>query len=480
MRNIEDQIIAYLDGTLDEHSRSELLHTLSTSPEKRRLLEEHIKLREMISLGHKPHNVPLHLEERLAARIPVLMQELPYLAERGARVAAPLATASIWSASVNALRTAFSTRLIPAVSLGTIAAIGITWFALTRDGAQQASTTSKNTAIDSHGSTQTDPAKPSNAANMQSTSNDAATEERLAVKSFGVEGRSYRLRESASNQKSVSLGDGSSDSYQVRQDIVDNATQKENATPTEEGEAEEVSPPVKRQTEELLPASPSAINPYDADALPLPSSNSVTGRFSVQTEYSTGVNFRPNQQSQEYQRSDTRSFPILGIGYQLSPYINIGIEGGSAVLSQQSVTAKAPTPQMVTMKERSSLDRRIEYTREIVDIDAYWAQATFRYTLNPDDRVRFEALAGAGAALINGASPMLALGLASSIEITKHIALTAGITARGAWLDAASEPLPEESTLASNEAIGYVRQESQAANVFSPSLGGRAGIRFSF
>ncbi len=77
----EDKILAYLDGSLDEASRAELLHTLSVSPEKRAVLEEHLRLRELMSFGHKPLNVPVLAERALARRIAVLGEEMPHLVE---------------------------------------------------------------------------------------------------------------------------------------------------------------------------------------------------------------------------------------------------------------------------------------------------------------------------------------------------------------------------------------------------------------
>src|SRR5882724_2752168 len=83
----EDNILAYLDGSLDEESRAELLHTLSVSPEKRALLEEHLRLRELMAFGHKPLNIPVVAERALGARIAILAAAIPSIGEEISTVA---------------------------------------------------------------------------------------------------------------------------------------------------------------------------------------------------------------------------------------------------------------------------------------------------------------------------------------------------------------------------------------------------------
>src|SRR5579872_2985598 len=69
---VEDKILEYLDGSLGESESAELLETLSVSPEKRALLEEHLRLKDLLALGRKPFSVPIETERELARRIPIL------------------------------------------------------------------------------------------------------------------------------------------------------------------------------------------------------------------------------------------------------------------------------------------------------------------------------------------------------------------------------------------------------------------------
>src|SRR5688572_4367443 len=68
----EDRILDFLDGHLESHDEEELLHRLAVSPEKRGLLREHLKLREVVSNAGKteqlavPTNVTASLYRKLA------------------------------------------------------------------------------------------------------------------------------------------------------------------------------------------------------------------------------------------------------------------------------------------------------------------------------------------------------------------------------------------------------------------------------
>ncbi|MEP7234961.1 MAG: hypothetical protein ABI778_06665 [Ignavibacteriota bacterium] len=70
----EEKILDYMDGTLSENESGELLHSLSVSPEKRVVLEQHIKLRELTGLAQKPFAIPQALEANMAERFPAIAE----------------------------------------------------------------------------------------------------------------------------------------------------------------------------------------------------------------------------------------------------------------------------------------------------------------------------------------------------------------------------------------------------------------------
>ncbi|MBS1902844.1 MAG: hypothetical protein JSS75_03995 [Bacteroidetes bacterium] len=79
----EDRILDYLDGSLNEHDSAELMHQLSVSPEKRVILEQHIKLSELTRVAQRPFDVPVELEETLAKRLPAVIGTTTTTALRG-------------------------------------------------------------------------------------------------------------------------------------------------------------------------------------------------------------------------------------------------------------------------------------------------------------------------------------------------------------------------------------------------------------
>ncbi len=92
MANFEEKILAYLDGSLSEADRAEVLAAITGEhPSERALFDAHLRLQDLYSVVRKPVSAPLSVQRSLAAQLPVLAMTLPYLAapaERRNRVAA--------------------------------------------------------------------------------------------------------------------------------------------------------------------------------------------------------------------------------------------------------------------------------------------------------------------------------------------------------------------------------------------------------
>jgi anti-sigma factor RsiW len=69
---IEDTIIAYLDGHLNDTEGAELLHRVSVSPEIRQIFQEHEALRQVAFRAARNAAVPTELEESVFARVAAL------------------------------------------------------------------------------------------------------------------------------------------------------------------------------------------------------------------------------------------------------------------------------------------------------------------------------------------------------------------------------------------------------------------------
>src|SRR5947209_1022673 len=80
MATFEEKILAYLDGSLAGDERDEVLRDVSDAPERRALLDAHLRLQKIYTHAGKPVSAPLALQRELASQIPVLAIKLPYLA----------------------------------------------------------------------------------------------------------------------------------------------------------------------------------------------------------------------------------------------------------------------------------------------------------------------------------------------------------------------------------------------------------------
>ncbi len=83
MANFEEKILAYLDGSLPEADREDVLAGISgehAHSSERALFDAHLRLQDLYSVVRKPVSAPLALQRELATQIPVLAIKLPYLA----------------------------------------------------------------------------------------------------------------------------------------------------------------------------------------------------------------------------------------------------------------------------------------------------------------------------------------------------------------------------------------------------------------
>src|SRR5438045_3870341 len=72
---IEDTVIAYLDGRLTDVEGAELLHRVSVSPEIREIYEQHELLRSMSFRAARNVSVAPELEDALFKRINAMQHE---------------------------------------------------------------------------------------------------------------------------------------------------------------------------------------------------------------------------------------------------------------------------------------------------------------------------------------------------------------------------------------------------------------------
>src|SRR5437868_14914672 len=85
MAPFEEKILAYLDGSLSGADREEVMRAISISPDRRAVLDAHLRMNDLFKVVQKPLSAPLSLQRDLATKIPVLAAKLPYLAAESKR-----------------------------------------------------------------------------------------------------------------------------------------------------------------------------------------------------------------------------------------------------------------------------------------------------------------------------------------------------------------------------------------------------------
>lgn len=71
-RSFDIQVMAFLDGTLNDADRTAFLREVHADPEKRDVLTQYRRLDNAFELSRRPIDVPIELQQSLAGRIPVL------------------------------------------------------------------------------------------------------------------------------------------------------------------------------------------------------------------------------------------------------------------------------------------------------------------------------------------------------------------------------------------------------------------------
>src|SRR5665213_4447454 len=112
----EDRILDFLDGRLATPDEEELLHTLAVSPERRQVLREHMKMRQLTSTlaQQEQFNVPERLTNQLYARL----EEMGYSAPSGTEAILTRAPEFVSSRIADG---------VGAVAVGAAAGIGSAW-----------------------------------------------------------------------------------------------------------------------------------------------------------------------------------------------------------------------------------------------------------------------------------------------------------------------------------------------------------------
>jgi hypothetical protein len=509
----EEKILDYMDGTLSESESGELLHSLSVSPEKRVVLEQHIKLRELTSLAQKPLTVPQALEANMAERFPAIANYNREIAG-GAMIAEQASRPSFISrmaASVAVFLAQYPVRTGFAVAAASV----IGYFALrttepqsTQSIAENQSSIVKNdlatSAVSNQDALSQNASKASSKDNNHSTAASPAnsaslkhhhsrtdfsqsakvlqrtkvrTEQAESVKSTVASNdeqilNSQNAAPPAEIQKSEKEVTDHGNNPAIATSIPEEKKSNENTNSVKDIAAISTVSDIRSQSTSLMDnnvhGSRSEQNPFkDKDE------NTGGFPFALRLYYGLGQSFINVHQSDPTLANRTETAPLLGIDYIASSYVSIGVEVGSAAISQLLT-------QSVIQSSAGGLPSisRIVVNNVVTNGSQYYSRGVVRYTFNPYDAFHIEGTAGAGVAFASKMAPLVSAALFVGRDLTDHLGISLGVALAGTWANANAQNVAAQAVTSGTDPIGYVTTSHASATLFTPSYALRFGVKF--
>jgi hypothetical protein len=498
MKHLEEKILAYLDGSLGETEREEVLREVSASPAGRRMLEEHLRVNSLITQAAKPTSAPLDAQRALAEKLPMMATYLPYLAPQSSRK-----TAGVWYRS---------TKYVAAVIGGAALIGGSLWYALSNS----------NTSEESQSLTRSLPlaaehgiVTPKNTQNNAST--NSATNATTNTPAHANEHNTTQTRNGTSDAATLHASNANSThsvastSGNVSHPATPHTSVQSNALTNDHNESiaanrNTLTQSARRSTAKTFEQTPAAKAENDAAALSsenaadMPAlhavniSNAAAQRDThyeiphfIAARQSTGyiplrgfVNFQERQatlrninptkhitdSSLGYQGSDFTSAFEAELAYEVSPWVSIGLRGGSATFYQLQEHSYSVSSGDLTRTYEDALLNRVSAT---------WLGVSVRYEFNPEDKVRLAATGIAGAAFIPKAtSPMGSLELSGTYNIWSFLALEAAASVDGSSVAPQYDTPPADP----HGVVGYITTGPQRSTILTTAFGGRVGLVF--
>ncbi|HET6400711.1 MAG TPA: hypothetical protein VFH95_04850 [Candidatus Kapabacteria bacterium] len=372
---LEERVIAYFDGSLDNEGSRSLLREVAESPEKRALFKAHETLSRLIVAARAPMEAPLEVKRSIAERIPGLLAFIPGLL--ASTEAAPVLTEN-----VNPF-IAFFTRmsLTTAVSIGSAVAVLTAGIFLRNN-------------FESHSA----PASPKIVAVQSPAIKNLATQSPLPTISSNRTHGTYSHTRALAPQPVASLHD---DNNEEGTSDIASVTPPLSVIPVS---SELVNIPTLN-TESLLPLPlvPNegvAIRPY----------GSMGERFVTINGIGTGK--ATNVMEPSY---------LFGLEFELGDHYAFHIQGGKssfAELGSKPSQEIAPYP---------------VYQSKVVAQPAYWTTAGVSFSFKAIGSVPLILSADGGAVFLNNMGLMGILGVATEVPISDHILLRPSVTYDAVW-----------------------------------------------
>lgn len=441
MKHLEEKILAYLDGSLGATEREDLLRTISESPEGRRMLEEHLRVSNLLTKAAKPVSAPLETQRALAGKIPMMATILPYLAAEQ-----PARRAVAWYRSSKYI----------AAALGGLAIVGGgLWYALSNSGESQNLPIAANQEV---AVPHTMPA--------QTAPNSTSSAPSAAVPGAAAPGTAPGLTVPSSSAKNSTADHSVQSNHKSASEIAAPKantglsslsiakTTQHHAAQNNSGNAVKIveNTPVATHDETKLNQSQQNLATTNEPETAALNALSISSASARRNEHYDLPHFLSERQSSSYipvrafvnfktrnallpspslskrtrdsntgilSSSERRNGFEAGIDYELSPWVSLGLRGGQADFYQlQGYHYQEVHGDLDQWVSDAFLNR----------VQAYWTGLALRYEVNPQDKLRVAAAAVGGVAFIQRLSPMGMVELSSTYSIFNFLALEAAIS----------------------------------------------------
>ncbi len=495
MAIVEEQILAYLDGSLSGADLENVRGQIARDDRAARLVHAHTRLESLYALTAEPASAPLSVQRELALKVPLLAAKLPYLAmpEEQKKRAAIGWWDSFWSSKINML------LLIVAALLA-----GGIWYAVQDRGLNRANENLAGQHRSGISSVIPQTNEESPASNrlqssiVSSTSSKAVTvssarhlssslRERYTVHNR-INGRAHFARV---NRIVANTANGSlpmlltSSTTSTMQPIADEqAVQKtpnSNSLPPPSGEL----PPLALHAV-LISNRPQAA-PHASQAMPIPVSSSEENNSYIPIHAFVEENIRytrispqtnPSEFAQKangtiWQSSLSVSSPEFGIDYEASPWIALGVRGGnSQFLQEQELIHTEP------IGNYGRVSKTVDETA-LLDPFAPWLCAAATYVINPGARLTYEFTGAAGNIFLSGFSPTALGEAAATYTLTNALELRGSLLFQSAWVKSANPSGVASLQAGSNASASGSAIQSNTSTLYpSQSFGFSVGVTF--
>ena len=507
----ETKILEYMDGTLSESESGELLHSLSVSPEKRVVLEQHIKLRELTSLAQKPLAIPQALEASMAERFPAIASYNRELS--GGALLIEQASRPSYIGRMAAAVAAFIGQYPVRTGFAVAAASLIGYFAL-RSADQKADValtnkTSRTYMSDGTNTTSSDglqrgnivsPSENAQTTSPKTTSSSNAFSAKQYHSRISSGGRDFspsvktneriKVRSTNSNTEHITpVQHGAPPSAEVLKSNKDIADAKNNnvVTPTQNISSEKANTENTNSVIAYAAITP-VTNIHSQNDITLIENNVHGSRyeqnpfrdkeeassslFAVRIYGSLGQSFVNIHQNDAAMTNRLEGGALLGVDYIINPYFSIGVEGGNASISQL-VTQSAVQSNVAGEPSIS----RVVVNNVVTNGSQLYGRVVGHYTFNPYDMIHFEGTIGAGLAFASPTAPLVSGALYAGYDVTPKVGISAGIAFAGAWTKANAQNSAVQAIASGTDPIGYVTVNHASATLFTPSYGFRVGMK---